>query len=422
MATEIEFAERRARIEELKKFEEEKQKEIEERLEIERLARIKQREDLERAKKIQIFREKCAANRRLKSVLMIQKFWRRYVKLKTLRRKIAARIIQKNYKIYRKSAEEREHRLKILSAVKIQNFYRRKKLKIQTRAALKIQFWFKKWHQIRQAKKKLENLKIDELREIKIKNFSEKVAAVKIQREWRKFALEENKVAKILGEEPKFTISKKIQSDILSTNKKTHVQEETKTTPVSFDQKRPNSKLSIASPDEKENLIQQSPEKSDQLRTEISPDAKSILFVNRNNDVIVSDPVKSTDTKNKQFQNKLKKITEDTFIVEKVQENEKTFIVRKVPEEKLSIKILESQLKINFGRSKHIPQISPENTKSEKVETIKDYELKTLRRGSFIYEIVSQIFLTPRRPICRARQLGMFFVSQCRVSDVIPKR
>ena len=30
--------------------------------------------------------------------------------------------------------------------------------------------------------------------------------------------------------------------------------------------------------------------------------------------------------------------------------------------------------------------------------------------------------LTPRRPICRARQLGMFFVSQGRVSNVIPKR
>ena len=392
MATEIEFAERRARIEELKKFEEEKQKEIENRLEIERLARIKQREDLERAKKIEIFREKCAANLMLKSVLMIQKFWRRYFKLKTLRRKIAARIIQKNYKIYRKSEEEREHRLKTLSAVKIQTFYRRKKLKIQTRAALKIQFWFKKWQQIHQAKKKLKRLKIDALREIKIKNFSEKIAAVKIQREWRKFALEENKVAKILGEEPKFTISKKIQSEVVSTNKKTHVQEVTKTSSENLDQKRPNSKLSSDFPDEKENLMQQSPEKSDQLRIEISPEAKSNPIVNKNNDVIVSDPVKSTDTKNKQFQNESKKITEDTFIVEKLRVNENTFIVRKVPEEKLSIKILDSQLKINFGRSKDMPQMSHETTKSEKVDIIKNYELKTLRRGSFILEIVSRFF------------------------------
>ena len=397
MATEIEFAERRARIEELKKFEEEKQKEIEKRLKIERLARIKQREDLERAKKIEIFRESCAANRRLKSVIIIQKFWRRYVKLKTVRRKIAARIIQKNYKIYRKSAAEREHRLKILSAVKIQNFYRRKKLKIQTRAAIKIQFWFKKWHQIRQAKKKLKSLKIDALREIQIKNFSEKVAAVRIQREWRKFALEENKVAKILGEEPKFTISKNIQSEIVSTNKKTHVQEVTKTTSENLNQKRPDSKLSSAFPGEKENLMQQSPEKPDHLRIEISPEAESNLIVNKNNDVIVSDPVKSTDTKNKQFQNESKKFTEDTFIVEKVQENENTFIVRKTPEEKLSIKILESQLKINFGRSKHVPQISHENTKSEKVEIIKNYELKTLRRGSFIYEFISRFFTDFRK-------------------------
>ena len=200
---------------------------------------------------------------------MIQKFWRRYFKLKTLRRKTAARIIQKNYKIYRKITEEREHRLKTLSAVKIQTFYRRKKLKIQTRAALKIQFWFKKWQQIRQAKKKLKSLKIDALREIKIKNFSEKIAAVKIQREWRKFALEENKVAKILGEDPKFTISKNVQSEKVSVNEKT--QEVTKTSSENLNQKRPKSKLSSDFPDEKESLMQ-SPEKSDQLRIEISPE------------------------------------------------------------------------------------------------------------------------------------------------------